>query len=677
MNGVATLPDAQALIAQVQALTAQVEACRMISLVAQNSENALIVTDRQGRATWVNSAFEALTGYGLADLQGRKPGELLQTRETAPETIAHISECVRQGLPFEVQILNRRRDGANYWAHISSKPLRDEAGQIKWFMAWQRDVTALRRDQARLSFHHNAMTLVAQAKDIDILIPRLLEGMAGFIGWPIGIAWEVRTKRWVGDVNMTCAHQWSGNKTRYADFLGASRRAIWQKGESLLGEVWDKGQRTFFQDMSTQHDPQRNKQAFKEGLSASLVMPILSGERVTYLLEFVAPCAQAVDSESLEMLEEICAQVSQFIDRRRDELRVRQFMTEFDCLFKLSPDGFVVFNTEGIRSYGNPAFYTMTGLARERLDGVSETQFDEILASLCHPDSRPEPIAAVARTYSVDRLQLIQPRPAVLQRSVRDMYDRKGSYIGRAVYLRDITREIEVERMKSEFLSTAAHELRTPIVSVHGFSELLLKRTFTDEKRQDIYETIHRQSKLLMNMMTELLDLSRIESRAGKVVNIRPLDVASSIHKAINALLIQGDERMVKIQMDTELPQIFADEGHLILALANVLSNAYKYSPQGGEISLEVLTCMRDGQKQLGIRVTDHGIGMTPEQLARVCERFYRADPSCNIPGTGLGMSLVKEVMALMGGAVALRSEPGQGTQATLWLRAVTDGYRD
>jgi len=80
---------------------------------------------------------------------------------------------------------------------------------------------------------------------------------------------------------------------------------------------------------------------------------------------------------------------------------------------------------------------------------------------------------------------------------------------------------------------------------------------------------------------------------------------------------------------------------------------------------------------QVGIRVTDHGIGMTPEQLNRVCERFYRADPSGNIPGTGLGMSLVKEIMSLLGGEVEIRSEFGQGTEVTLWLRVVTDAYRD
>ncbi|MBI2732379.1 MAG: GAF domain-containing protein [Aquabacterium sp.] len=115
--------------------------------------------------------------------------------------------------------------------------------------------------------------------------------------------------------------------------------------QTMLGEVWQHGQSTCFPQISEELDPQRGKQAVKEGLCTSHVIPIRSGDRVSYLLEFLSHGMAAPDGDMQAMLESLCAQVAQFIDRCRDELRVRQFMTEFDCLFKLSPDGFVVFNT--------------------------------------------------------------------------------------------------------------------------------------------------------------------------------------------------------------------------------------------------------------------------------------------------------------------------------------------
>ncbi len=674
--GHANLPDMASLVQQIDALTAQVQACNMMALVAQNTDNAVIVTDALGQVEWINDSFCRLTGYTLAELQGRTPGQVLQTQETDPATIAYIRDRISLGLPFEAVILNRRKDGATYWARIESKPLRDEFGRINRFMAVQRDITAQKRTEARLDLHHAVVQQLSEASEIGGLLPSLLKLIGNYLGWPVGVAWEVKGKRWVGDVNMRSAALWSSNELRYAGFLAATEKANWHKGEGFLGSVWQAKKLTFVHDLHLVRDHLRGAQADKEGLQGALILPILSGERVTFLLEFTGPRMDPPDAELLQFLEGVCIQVSRFIDRKRDEMRLRQFMTEFDSLFKLSPDGFVVFNPEGIRSYGNPAFYTMTGLTRERLDGVTESEFDTILAGLCAPEHAPKSIAAVAASSDGDQLQLVLPRPAVLQRSVRDMFDSMGRYIGRAVYLRDITRETEVDRMKSEFLSTAAHELRTPMASVHGFTELLLKRQFSDEKRHDIYETIHRQSTLLVNMVTELLDLARIESRAGKDFNIRPYDARPLIERAINGLLFLGDKRKVDLRLPANMPYVFADEDHLVRALTNLLSNAYKYSPKGGDIILDIVERSLDMGVQIGIRVTDQGIGMSPEQLSRVFERFYRADPSGNIPGTGLGMSLVKEIMALMGGEVELRSEPGQGTEATLWLRVVTDEYR-
>ena len=115
----------------------------------------------------------------------------------------------------------------------------------------------------------------------------------------------------------------------------------------------------------------------------------------------------------------------------------------------------------------------------------------------------------------------------------------------------------------------------------------------------------------------------------------------------------------------------FRGSAQLRQALTNVLSNAYKYSPQGGPIRLHTLERAFDGVAHVGVAVTDSGIGMTSAQKARLFERFYRADPSGNIPGTGLGMCLVQEIMELQGGQIEVDSEPGIGTRVTLWFAVV------
>jgi PAS domain S-box-containing protein len=354
--------------------------------------------------------------------------------------------------------------------------------------------------------------------------------------------------------------------------------------------------------------------------------------------------------------------------------QVLQLRTErLNAVFDLSPDGFVVLGKRGEVSIVNPAFERMTGLMAADLVGQGQSAFEEQLMALCQSVETDDRGIGEGGAFgeaesglraSRELLHLHTPCTRTLVRRVRH-----GGHDNEVVmYFRDITHELEVDRMKSEFLSMAAHELRTPMASIFGFTELLLKRQFTDERRQDMLSTIHRQSQILINLVNELLDLARIESRRGKDFKRETQALRPIIDNTLSGLLIHGDSRVVQATLPDEPIVVDVDREKLSLALTNVLSNAYKYSPQGGSIDLDVVWRERAGQGEVGVRVTDHGLGMTPEQVARVFDRFFRADTSGNIPGTGLGMTIVKEIIELHGGQVGVGSEAGVGTTVILWL---------
>ncbi len=242
--------------------------------------------------------------------------------------------------------------------------------------------------------------------------------------------------------------------------------------------------------------------------------------------------------------------------------------------------------------------------------------------------------------------------------------------MSRLLYARDVTREMEVDRMKSEFLSHAAHELRTPMASIYGFTELLMTQEFDAPTRHDLLATIHKQTEWLVAIINELLDLARIESRRGKDFRIEAVSLPPLVDEVVAALRIDPARWPLVAHIPDGLPAVRADAAKLRQALTNVLSNAVKYSPGGGVIDLRCGARDMGGKTFVDIAVTDHGIGMTPEQAARVGERFYRADTSGNIPGTGLGMTIVKEIVELLGGGLIRQSAPGVGTTVTLWLPA-------
>lgn len=361
--------------------------------------------------------------------------------------------------------------------------------------------------------------------------------------------------------------------------------------------------------------------------------------------------------------------VSDVSEQRQAREQLQRFSGEMQAIFTLSPDGFVALDEHGRVTYANPAFLALTGMAVGSLQGVGEDDLDASLAMLCEPGHALAPTAAMPDGAS-DVVHLARPRPAVLRRSVRRIQGEDGRSLGRVLYFRDITSEMELHRMKSEFLATAAHELRTPLASIIGFAELLMSQDYDAETRRDLMETIHRHSSKLAGLVNELLDLARIEVRAGKDFNIRIQALLPIIDATVRHLMVPGDPRKVALKLAGSLPSAAVDADKLEQALLNVLANAYKYSPKGGAIELATLTRQGAGGLQVGIAVTDHGIGMNVDAAARAGERFYRADNAGGIPGAGLGLSLVKEILDIHCGELQIESRPGEGATVTLWLPA-------
>ena len=229
--------------------------------------------------------------------------------------------------------------------------------------------------------------------------------------------------------------------------------------------------------------------------------------------------------------------------------------------------------------------------------------------------------------------------------------------------------------MKSEFLSTAAHELRTPMASIYGFAEVLMSENFDEANRQEFLAIIYRQSELMAYILNELLDLARIEARRGTDFVFEAVDVQSLIEEVAREFRLPEGRCAPVLGPPAGLLTIWADRRKAQQAILNVLSNAYKYSASGGAVDIswqarspglgsELKTA--SPRPMVAICISDHGIGLAPEQVRRVGERFYRADTSGTVLGTGLGMSIVKEIIELHHGTVEIESEPGQGTSVTL-----------
>ncbi|BBL77127.1 ATP-binding protein [Methylomagnum ishizawai] len=358
-------------------------------------------------------------------------------------------------------------------------------------------------------------------------------------------------------------------------------------------------------------------------------------------------------------------------DLMATQRQLQEHVRWLEAVFQLSPDGLVTFDREGRIGQGNPAFFAMTGFGPDQTEGWTLADFRRGIGQLT-VNAGPPPFDA----DGAFPLELLRPCPRSLYCQVRVFGDDGDGAAPKALiaYFHDLTRETELDRMKSEFLATAAHELRTPLTVVAGYAELLSVCELEPAMQKDMAAAILEQSQRLIAIVGDLLDLSRLESRAGRDFNIVPQPLAPVVRAALHeAVALQGRSGGFGGAEALDGLDIPVDAAKFKLALVKVLDNARTYSPEDTPIAIGVR--FREGAegREVGVEVADQGMGMDAEQIGHVFERFYRADTSGKVPGSGLGMCIVKEIMDVHLGSVEINSEPGQGTRICLWLRMLAE----
>ncbi|MFP3390443.1 ATP-binding protein [Brevibacillus sp. SIMBA_040] len=260
--------------------------------------------------------------------------------------------------------------------------------------------------------------------------------------------------------------------------------------------------------------------------------------------------------------------------------------------------------------------------------------------------------------------ELNHPQTRYIQLYAEPLYRHQEKWSTLLVY-RDITKEYEIDQMKSEFVSTVSHELRTPLASVLGFAELLLNKELKPERQQRYMTAIYQEAKRLTSLINDFLDLQRMES-GRQTYEIEKVAIDQLIREVFGSYRIQSPAHTFQLDLQTEQTTILGDRDKLRQVLVNLISNAVKYSPKGGRIRV----ICREEDKQLLVDIQDEGLGIPAEAIPHLFTKFYRVDNSDRreIGGTGLGLAIVQEIVNIHHGEIAVTSESGQGSTFTVSL---------
>jgi len=252
------------------------------------------------------------------------------------------------------------------------------------------------------------------------------------------------------------------------------------------------------------------------------------------------------------------------------------------------------------------------------------------------------------------------------------LLDAVGETVGRVVVLRDTSREHEAERMKSEFLANVSHELRTPLTPIKGYTEILRRKQFPRKKAETFLDGIMESTKRLERIVEILVDFAAME--AGRLKpHLEPIDLKAFLGTVVDGWKARATSRRFVRKVPADLPPMLGDERLLRKCLDELLDNAVKFSPEGGDIEIEAELAVVAGKRRpTGVRILirDRGIGIEPAQMGTLFQDFRQGDGSETRPfgGLGLGLSYARRVVLAHRGEITATSEPGRGSVFALTL---------
>ncbi len=259
------------------------------------------------------------------------------------------------------------------------------------------------------------------------------------------------------------------------------------------------------------------------------------------------------------------------------------------------------------------------------------------------------------------------------QRIVRAIRWTDGALV-RMELLVDINEQRALERVKDDLLSTVSHEMQTPLTAMLGFTELLLEHPeLSAEERRSCLETLQKETARLNDLITSYLDLQKLQGHSTPY-DLLPFDPAPLLREAAALYAGGSKSHSVTVEAPERLPFVLGDEMRLAQVLGNLLSNAIRYSPAGGRV---VLAAVSTGEN-VEVTVRDEGLGIPADAREKIFERFYRVDSSDRrrIGGTGIGLALVKEIVAAHGGSIRVESILGEGSAFTVVLPVAEGSVR-
>ena len=629
-------------------------------------EVALVtMTNAQGVIKYVNEQFCKISQYTRQELIGQTHHPV-KSGYHPPEFFTNLWQTIRQGKIWKGELKNRRKDGTTHWLDTTIVPFLDAEGQPFQYLAIRIDIDQRKRTEENLIKVNTLQQALLDGSDYGIISTNV-DGIIQSFNVGAEKLFGYKAEEVIGKMTPVDFH-YEQDIENLAKYLSVElKRPVPANFHALVAQALDSGKNTVSESVCLRKDGSE--------FLATVAVSILRNQigEVTGFLGVVQDIT--ANKETLEKLHRQLAAVEASVDG----IAVLQ-KPKFKKNIRYNPNNqtidhdyyYIYVNQAHLKMFGYSDQIEILGKSWRELYEPAEINYieQEVLPQLYKEKYWQGTSLAKRHDGSTfyQELSLTLTADGDVVRLCRDITARREA----EMQLRRTNEELaRASQLKSEFLANMSHELRTPLNSIMGLSQVLQEKVFGElnPKQKQSVQTIYNSGEHLLSLINEILELAKIES--GKLeLNIESVSILALCQNSLSMVKTQAIKKNLQLILDVQndLGDIQADERRLRQVLINLLSNAVKFTPDNGQVTLQVQPQYEE--KQLIFQVIDTGIGISPADQSKLFQAFVQIDSklSRRYEGTGLGLVLVKQIVELHGGSVAVTSQVGEGSCFTLYL---------